>query len=142
MKMKAVRMQLAYQRGALSLLWCAVFAGLFTFAAMALLSSWRYERNIFAEGWSRLMHTAEVQTLRKTADRLKSDESAAIRQCTVNGKVTYSNVECNAKNATSRKVDLHDTQGIEQPKVLSPDVVEKDAPADLRNKIIEKAISR
>lgn len=135
-------MQLAYQRGALSLLWCAVFAGLFTFAAMALLFSWRYERNIFAEGWSRLMHTAEVQTLLKTADRMKSDESAAIRQCTVNGKVTYSNVECDAKNATSRTVDLHDTQGIEQPKALPSDVVEKDAPADLRNKIIERAISR
>ncbi len=135
-------MQLAYQRGALSLLWCAIFAGLFTLAAMALLFSWRYERNIFAEGWSRLMHMAEVQTLRKTADRMKSDQSATIRQCTVNGKVTYSNVECNAKNAAGRKVDLHDTQGIEPPKAQPPDVVEKATPEDLRNKIIEKAISR
>lgn len=135
-------MQLAYQRGALSLLWCAVFVGLFTLAAMALLFSWRYERNIFAEGWSRLMRTAEVQALRKTADHVKSGESAAIRTCTIDGKVVYSNVECNAKNPASRKVQLYDPQGIEPPKTPPPTTVEKDVPSDVRSRMIEKAISR
>lgn len=113
-------MNAKYQRGELSLFWAAVFVGVVTLGAVAALFSMRYERNFFGEAWQRVMHSDAGKNLQQTGqmaqNALKSETAAAssaIHKCMIDGKVTYSNVECDAQNPTSRKVELHDTQGAE-----------------------------
>lgn len=128
-----------YQKG-LSLLWTAVFVGVVALAAMVALMSARYERNYFAEAWKRMTKTEAgqaVQQVQHGAEMAVKPEAAAVRKCTVNGKVVYSNVECDNSDPTSRKVELHDTKGFEAPKAPPP---EAEAKPDMREKLIEKAV--
>lgn len=131
-----------YQRGELSLFWAAVFVGVVTLIAVALLFSMRYERNFFSEAWQHMMRSDAGKTFQQTGqlaqNAVKSGASAstAIRKCMIDGKVTYSNVECDAKNPTSSKVELHDTRGIEAPKASVP---QESVPQMLQGKIIDKA---
>lgn len=142
-------MSLNRQRGELSLLWVAVSMAALAFVAMAGIFWMRYERNLFAEIWRSAMQTpaakAAQQTQSALAGSVKSTvgiESAAIRKCTIDGKVLYSNVECNAKDASSRAVKLHDSSGFEAPKAAPPPASEQDAQADVRLKMIDKAVGR
>jgi hypothetical protein len=54
----------------------------------------------------------------------------------VAGRVTYSNVDCNTKNPTSRAVTLNDSRGFEPPKV-APSVPA--AMPGVSDKMIEQA---
>ena len=142
-------MFLRRQRGELSLLWVAVSMAALAFVAMAGIFWMRYERNLFAEIWRGAMQTpaakAAQQTQAALAGGVKSAagvESAAIRKCTVDGKVMYSNVECNAKDTSSRAVKLHDSSGFDAPKTPSLPASEQDAQADVRLKMIDKAAAR
>lgn len=132
-------MPLHSQRGALSLLGCAVLFALFTLAAVVALFSMRHERNVFADVWSRLMHASGAESVPLGGDSVKS-ESAVIRKCIVHGMTVYSNVDCDRKNPTGRVVELHDAQGFEAPKP-SP-VPAADTRQNVREKMIEKAIAR
>lgn len=135
-------MYLKYQKG-LSLLWTAVFVGVLALAAMVALMSARYERNYFDEAWKRVTKTDAghaVQQVQQSAERAARPEGAAVRKCTVNGKVVYSNVECDNSDPTSRKVELHDTKGFEAPKV--PPAPEAEGKQDMREKMIEQAVQR
>ena len=134
-------MNLSFQRGALSLKWCAVMAALVAFSAMALLISWRSERNLFAESWSRLTQTTPLQALQQAGARAKADAAVPMRKCTIEGKVVYSNVDCGANNSTSREVTLYDTHGIEQPKVPPVATPEGESPGAVQGKMIERIIS-
>ena len=134
-----------YQKGELSLLWSAVIVGVLTLVAMVTLMSARYERNYFAEAWTRMTKTNAGQVLQQTqqaAEKAVQQEAAAIRKCVVDGKVIYSNVECSNGNPTSQKVKLHHTQGIEAPKVPVASTPETEDPLNMRDKAIEKAVQR
>lgn len=131
-------MNLWRQRG-ISLVWVAVVVGLFSLAAMTALMSMRNERNYFAEAWSRLTKSAaEAPLPQPQAAGISASSSPAIRKCSVNGVVTYSNVEC--KGAASRKVEVHDTRGVEAPKAPPPPTQEK--ATNLQDKMIEKAVAQ
>ena len=135
-------MHARYQRGALSLLWAAVLVGAITLVAMVALMSARYERNYFADAWRRLTGSTAGQSLQQSARSVASSQSGAVRNCTVVGKVVYSNVECDASNPTSRKVELHDTQGFEAPKTPPVPATAAEASPTLQDKMIEKAVGR
>lgn len=136
-------MQIKYQRGELSLFWAAVIVGVIALAAMVALMSARYERNYFAEAWSRVTKTEIAQTVQQTqqaAEKAVKPEAAGVRKCMVDGKVIYSNVECDTKDPTSRKVELHDSKGFEAPKAPpAPAASQTDAPPTMQDKMIEKA---
>lgn len=134
-----------YQKGELSLLWAAVIVGVLTLVAMVALMSARYERNYFAEAWKRVTKTEAGQVLQQTqqaAEKAAKPEAAAIRKCVIDGKVVYSNVECDNANPTSSTVKLHDTKGVEAPKVPVASAPEKEGAPSLRDKAIEKAVQR
>lgn len=138
-------MYLKKQKGELSLLWTAVVVGVLALVAMVGLMSMRYERNYFAEAWKRLTKSDMGQVIQQTqqrAERATKPESAAIRKCIVDGKVVYSDVECDNSNPTSQKVKLHDTSGIEAPKVPPTPAPEGEGKPDMREKMIEKAVQR
>ena len=136
-----------YQRGAVSLLWAAVLVGLVALVCMGALFSMRYERNFFAEAWTRFTKSEvgkAVQQTQKVAEGVATPDggispSMGIRKCMIDGNVVYSNIECDVKNATTRKVQLHDTQGIEAPKVPQASVPQSEGRPALQDKIIEKA---
>lgn len=137
-------MVLNRQKGELSLLWAAVLIGVVTLVAMVGLMSARHERNYFSEAWKRMTRTEAGQVLQQTqqsAERAVKAESAEIRKCVIDGKVVYSNVECDNSNTTSRKVQLHDTKGIEAPKVPPAPAPEAEG-KDMRQKMIDKAVDR
>jgi hypothetical protein len=134
-----------YQKGELSLLWAAVIIGVLTLVAMVALMSARYERNYFAEAWKRVTKTEAGQVLQQTqraTEKAVLQEAASIRKCVVDGKVVYSNVECDKGNPTSHKVQLHDTKGLEAPKVPVASAPDKEGAPSLRDKAIEKAVQR
>lgn len=136
-------MYFKYQKGELSLLWAAVLMGVVTLVAMALLMSARHERNYFAEVWTRMTKSEAGQVVRQTqqsAENAVKPESASLRKCVVDGKVVYSNVECDNGNPTSRKLQLNDTKGFEAPK--APPAPPAEGKPDMREKMIEKAIQR
>lgn len=130
------------QRGELSLMWAAVLIGVVTLVAMVGLMSARHERNYFGEAWKRITMTEAGQVLQQTqqsAERAARAESADIRKCVIDGKVVYSNVECN--DSASRKVQLQDTRGFEAPKLPPASAPEAEG-KDMRQKMIDKAVER
>lgn len=131
-----------FERGALNLVWVAVFSGLLASVAMATLFSLRNERNLFAEGWVKLTHVFQ-QTQRATGSAFNANATASVvYKCTVNGLVVYSNVACDVKNPTSKKVDLQDTSGFEAPKIPVAVASEENGPTSMQDKMIEKAMQR
>lgn len=113
---------LTQQRGALSLLWCAILIALLTVGALLVLFSLRYERNLPAELWSRVKQAgpvADADALQRAQAAAGAVESATLRRCTVDGKVLYSNLDCDPQKNGGKAVKLHLTQGIEAPKVPS-----------------------
>lgn len=134
-----------YQKGELSLMWAAVLIGVVTLVAMVGLMSARHERNYFGEAWKRATKTEVGQAVQQTqqqAERAVKQESAAVRKCMIDGKVVYSNVECDGSNPTSRQVHLHDTKGIDAPKAPPVPVADAEGKPDMRQKMIEKAVAR
>jgi hypothetical protein len=108
-------------------------------AAMATLYSWRYERNIFAEGWGKLSGLFQKQA-QQMAQSVGGTTSPSIYQCNVKGKVLYSNVACDVKSVNTKKVDVQDTHGFEPPKVpVETASIESSRPT-LQDKMIEKAL--
>jgi hypothetical protein len=134
------------QRGALNLVWVAVFSALLAAAAMAALWSMRYERNLFAEGVSAVTGAAPA---RQAIDAARGAVAAAgggdkagngaLRKCVVKGKTVISNTECLDSNKTSKTIDIHDTRGFEAPKVPVAPAAERTSDPAL-DKIIEKQL--
>jgi hypothetical protein len=120
------------RQNGLSLVGCALMMALLALLVIGGLMSLRHERNYFAAAWARMLPE-------RTAVAIKS-EAASIRKCIVDGRIVYSNVECGEENRTSRKVELHDTRGIEGPATPVVPVV-PEAPQDVRKKMVEHAIS-
>lgn len=137
-------MHFKYQKG-LSLLWTAVVVGIVALAGMVALMSARYERNYFAEAWKKLTKTEAgqaVQQVQQNAGNAVKPESAAIHKCVIDGKVVYSNVDCDKANPTSQKVQINDTKGFEAPKAPVAPASEQEGTPSMRDKMIEKAVER
>lgn len=137
-------MKLKYQRGELSLFWAAVIVGAIALVCMGALFSMRYERNFFADAWNRFTKSdagKAIQQTQQAAEAVARPDGTGtdIRKCVVDGKMVYSNVECDAKNTSTRKVQLHDTQGIEAPKAPQASVPQQETQPSLQDKMIEKA---
>jgi hypothetical protein len=141
---------LHHQRG-LSLLWVAIFMAALASLAMLALFSMRYDRNLAAEGWARLMHgSGSAATIKKSQQAVETAKSAltgqpkpdvgGVRKCIINGKVLYSNTPC-PNNATSHKVELHDTQGFEAPK-KPPEPKDEATSATPQQKALDDAIEK
>jgi hypothetical protein len=133
------------QRGTLNLVWVAVFSALAAAAAMAALWSMRSERNLFAEGVSAVTGAAPArQALDAARGAVSSAAGAnggngAMRKCVIDGKTVISNTECLDSNKTSKTIRIHDTRGIEAPKVpVAPAAAATSDPAV--DKIIEKQL--
>jgi hypothetical protein len=127
-----------YQRG-LSLIMVAVVMAVLAFVAVLGLMSMRSEKNLFGEAWASFMKSAPVQQAQQAA----TPPPAPIRKCTIGGKVVYSNVDCPGGNASGEAVQIHDTRGVEAPKVPAPPPSEQaDKGSELRDKAIERAVSR
>lgn len=132
------------QRGVLNLFWVAVFSAVFAGVAMAALFSMRYERNIFAEGMAKVGKlvgsSGASQVMDSATDSLKGatgQPDGALRKCVINGKTVVSNTECTRNNPTSKKLQNHDTRGIEAPKVPP-----KAAPSPGSNPAIDKILEK
>lgn len=131
------------QRGALSLLWCAVAMAVLSLAAMTALMSMRYEKNYFAQAWTKVKGAVGAAPALASVPKLPAGVSAqadaAIRKCTIDGKVVYSNVECAAVGTDSQVVKIHDTRGFEAPKVPVAAEPEQTQEDKMRQKLIDKA---
>jgi hypothetical protein len=134
------------QRGALNLLWVAVFSALLAAVAMAAIYSMRNERNLFAEAWTRLAGAAPAQAQQAldsaraalaAPDPAKGD--GVMRKCVIDGLTVVSNSDCVAANPTSKAIKIHDTRGIEAPK---PPVRTEAAPSSdpMIDKVLEKQL--
>jgi hypothetical protein len=131
------------QHGTLNLYWLAIFSAVFAAAAMAALFSMRYERNLFAEGWAKVVGAAQTPAL-ETARQAVSGAVGApqppsnvLRKCIIDGKKVISNVDCLPENKTSQVIEIHDTKGFEAPKV--PVRAEPEPSSD---PMIDKAIEK
>jgi hypothetical protein len=133
------------QRGTLNLVWVAVFSALAAAAAMAALWSMRHERNLFAEGVSAVTGAAPARQALDAARGAVSPAAGAgsgngaMRKCVIDGKTVVSNTECLDSNKTSKTIRIHDSRGIEPPKVpVAPAPAPTSDPA--LDKIIEKQL--
>ncbi|NEX64454.1 DUF4124 domain-containing protein [Noviherbaspirillum galbum] len=135
-------MTLKKQRG-ISLFWSAVAVGVFTLACMAALMSMRHERNYFMEAWKGVGKSEAAQAIQKTGaaaggaiQQQAGAKDGAMRKCLVDGKVTYSNVECEARGEV---VKIRDTAGFEAPKLPPAPAPQGEGAPGLQDRMIEKA---
>jgi hypothetical protein len=129
------------QRGALNLVWVAVMSGLLALALMAALFSVRYERNLFAEGWAKIAGGAPARQAIDAARQMTATGErapSALRKCVIDGKTVVSNTDCTDDNKSSKTIAIHDSRGIEPPKVPAP---EKEA-APTSNPMIDKIVEK
>jgi hypothetical protein len=134
----------AYRRQAgLSLVTVAVVMALLALAAMAMLYSMRFGKLPWQDAWDHWRGNATVAE--KLQGQLKEAvvpaTSAEVRRCVVGGKVVYSNVECGDRSTGSRAVALHDSRGIEAPKVAPAPSSVTASSDELQSKLIDKAVS-
>jgi hypothetical protein len=127
-----------YQRG-LSIVSVGIFSVLFALCAMAALFSWRYERNLFAEAWHKLAGAPAAVKLVESAKEAAGTTPpvTAMRRCQIKGKTVISNTECSDQNPTTKDIAIHDTKGIEAPRVPV-----KPAEAPTSNPAVDKMIEK
>ena len=129
------------QRGAFKLHWVAFCAALFAALAMAALLSWRYEKNLFAEGAARLGAMAASSPAAGVAAKSGAAPGQAggqLRKCRIDGKTVISNVACLDSNPSSETMKLTVTRGVEAPKAPPP----PPAPEAGSNPMLDKAIEK
>jgi hypothetical protein len=113
-------MRRARQRGALSLLRVALLSACVAGAAMAALWSIRHDRNLFAEGASRLAGAAPARAVLDAAHQALAGTQAgsgALRKCVIDGRTVVSNTDCLDSNRSSQRIDMVLPRGVEAPKV-------------------------
>ncbi|MFM9435195.1 hypothetical protein ACFDR9_002259 [Janthinobacterium sp. CG_23.3] len=127
------------QRGAINLYWVAILSAAFAAVALAALFSMRAERNLFADGWHKLVKSAGAEAVVQSSQQaLGAPAAGVLRKCVINGNTVLSDVDCAANHPGSEVVVVHRTKGIESPKApaaAAPDT----APATMQDKMIEKA---
>ena len=130
-------MMVERQRGALNLVWVAIFSAALAAAAMAALWSMRYQRNLFAEGVSAVAKAAPARQAMDAVAAVKGGAGGAMRKCVIDGKTVVSNADCLDNNKSSETIRIHDSRGIEAPKVpLAP------APSPTSDPAIDKILEK
>jgi hypothetical protein len=132
------------QRGALSLMWVAVLAALVAAAAMAAIWSMRHERNLFAEGVDQAAAGVPVQGAigaLRSAVAGAGPQGGELRKCVIDGKTVVSNTDCLDGNRSSRRIDIHDTRGIEAPRAPKAPAPSEATSNPALDKIIEKQLN-
>jgi hypothetical protein len=109
-------------------------------AAMLALISIRHERMPLS-GSAAAPVTSALRTARQATDAI-APPGAPIRKCMSNGKTVYSNTGCNGTDQPGHAVELHDTRGIEAPKIPAAASTAPQPAPDLRERMIERAVSR
>ena len=114
---------------------------------MAALWSWRYEKNVFAEGAAKAGAAFSASPAQSVLDSAKGTLSGAaghsdgkLRKCTIKGKTVISNHECLDSNSTSQAMKLTDTRGVEAPKLPPPPAKESATSNPMIDKAIEKQL--
>jgi hypothetical protein len=113
--------------------------------AMAALYGIRYERLPLPDSWANWIKSAPVEkvSLPEVKNLLDKPTTTEIRSCKINGKLVYSNVDCDDKNSTSKAVKIQDTAGFEAPKVPpKEDDKNQTGLSDIRAKQIEQAVNK
>jgi hypothetical protein len=113
-----------------------IMAGLAA-VVMAALFSMKQERNLFAEGADKLLKKSGGAVLQQGVQAVQPAANA-LRRCVIDGKTVFSDTECAAGNPTTKTVTVHETRGIEAPKVPAPEPAAS-SPEALRAKMIDKA---
>jgi hypothetical protein len=107
-----------FERGEMSLLQIGILLVVVFGALMVGLMSFVNQRNMFAELWDKAAAHWATETAGKLPTVTGGTAASApaptsnVRKCIVNGKVTYSNVECGPENKSSRQVDVRPTEGL------------------------------
>ena len=132
-----------HRQQGISLTGVAIGSALLAAVAMAAIFSMRYDRNLFAEGWAKVVGGKQVQATIEAARGVSGSGTAAagpMRKCVINGATVVSNTDCADSNRTSKTIKMYDTRGIEAPKAPPP--AEAAAPTSdlLTDKIIEKQL--
>jgi hypothetical protein len=125
------------QRGISLIAVALIMAGLAAIVMTALFSM-KKERNLFAEGADKLLKKTGADAVVKQGTQAAQPAAAALRRCVIDGKTVFSDTECAANNPTTKKVVVHETRGIEAPKVPKPDPAAS-GPESMQEKMIEKA---
>jgi hypothetical protein len=132
------------QRG-ISLVWVAIVAGALALVGMIALMSMRNETNYFAAGVNKAMKalpgSVQAAASAATAAAAPAGQSAPgpLRRCIIDGRTVISNTACTADNKTSRAIALHETRGIEAPKVPPKEDVAKGTGGDpMLDKVIDQ----
>jgi hypothetical protein len=95
---------------------------------------------------SELKNASGISAIPGSGDGLRpaATVDAGIRQCTIQGKVVFSDTACTDNNPTTKNIKLHDNQGFAPPKVAKPDQEHDELGANneqlLRLKALDKAI--
>ena len=138
-------MKIERQRGALNLVWVAIISAALAAAAMAALWSMRLDRNLFAEGVSKVAGAAPARAAidaargALAATAVPGAASTVMRKCVIDGKPVVSNTDCLDANRSTRTIKIHDTRGFEAPKLpVAPVPAATSDP--LTDKIIEKQL--
>ncbi len=106
-----------YQSG-VSLVAVVVIMGLLGAAAVFALISMRSERNLFAEGLDKVGAKAKEVAAPVVS---QAAPPAPVRKCVIHGKTVVSNSDCGEQG---KLIEVHDTRGIEAPKVPAKPAVE------------------
>jgi hypothetical protein len=126
-----------------SLLGVAVVSALVAAVAMAAIWSMRHERNLFAEGLNKATSGAPArQAIGAAREALAGagQGPGELRKCLIHGKTVVSNTDCADSNRSSRRIEIHDTRGIEAPKVPPAPVATPGSDPAL-DKILEKQLN-
>lgn len=137
------------QRG-IGLIQVAILMATLAAIAMGAMMSMRAERNLFAEALGKLTghplpppkgaggQPGTMPASAAAAAAKPAVPAGVLRKCVIDGKTVLSDVDCTDANPTSRVVKVHETRGIESPKVPKPAPAES-APPTLQDKMADKA---
>lgn len=125
------------QRG-ISLIAVALLMAGLAAVVMTALFSMKKERNLFAEGADSLLKKTGADAVVRQGGAAVQPAAAALRRCVIDGKTVFSDTQCAAGNPTTKNVVVHETRGIEAPKVAKPDPAAA-GPESMRDRMIEKA---
>ncbi len=114
----------------ISLIAVVVVMGVLGAAAVFALISMRQDRNLFAEG----VDKARAKAAEVAAPVTAPAPAAPLRKCVIHGKTVVSNTECADQG---KVIEIHDSRGIEAPKVPAKPAAE--APPSATDRAIERA---
>ena len=145
-----------HQRGSINLWTVSILMMIVSAAGLVFLYAVRYGHLPFEETWARwgksanvisneLQHASGVQ-LGSEGLRPAATVEKGIRQCTIQGKVVFSDTACTDQNPTSKDLKLHDNRGFVTPKAAQPDKENEATALDheqvLRLKALDRAIEK